>query len=250
MGLATLLVAAPFAVRQYSRSWPPWSALRIALLGGVLFAADIATWATGVMLSGANSPTLLANTAPLWVGVGAMIFFRQRLTTAFWVGTAVALIGAAFVLGLERDAAALGALLGLIAAIFYAGYFLVTQLGREKLDSLSYFWLAAISSTTLLFVLSRGLDLPLGGYSPATYLTFAAMAVFTQIFGYFSINFALGYLPASIVAPALLGQPVITALLAGPLLGESLGPSQFIGGTAVIVGVFVAIRSQRTAIGP
>ncbi len=245
MAIATVAVAAPFAIRMYKGSWPPWSALRLALLGGIFFAADLAAWSTGVVLSGATNPTLLANTAPLWVGLGALVLFRQRLTPAFWIGTVIALVGAGLVLGLERDGQTIGSLLGLLAAVFYAGYFLITQLGREKLDSLSYFWLAAMSSAAMLLLLSWGLDQPLVGYPPATYLTFVAMALITQIIGYFAISFALGYLPASIVAPTLLGQPVITAILAGALLGETLGSSQILGGLGVLAGVFVVVRSQQ-----
>jgi drug/metabolite transporter (DMT)-like permease len=180
----------------------------------------------------------------LWVGLGTLIFFRQRLSSAFWIGTVIAMLGAGLVVGLERDGQTIGSLLGLLAAVFYAGYFLVTQLGREKLDSLNYFWLAAMSSAAVLLVLNWGLDQPLRGYPPTTYLAFVAMAVITQIIGYFSINFALGYLPASIVAPTLLGQPVVTAILAGILLSEAFSSSQILGGLAVLAGVFVVIRSQ------
>jgi drug/metabolite transporter (DMT)-like permease len=154
------------------------------------------------------------------------------------------LVGAGLVLGLEGEAQTIGSLLGLIAAVFYAGYFLVTQLGREKLDSLNYFWLATMSSAAVLLVLNWGLDQPLRGYPPTTYFAFVAMAVITQILGYFAISFSLGYLPASIVSPTLLGQPVITAILAGVLLGETFSSSQILGGLAVLAGVFVVIRSQ------
>ncbi len=245
MAFATIVVATPLVIRLYRGSWPPWSALRWALLGGVLFAADLSTWATGVVLSGATNPTLLANTAPLWVGLGALVIFRQRLTSAFWVGTLVALIGAGLVLGVESSGKVVGSLLGLLAAVFYAGYFLVTQLGRQKLDALSYFWFAALTSATLLLLLSWGTNQPLTGYPATTYLTFIAMGVVSQVMGYFSVGFALGYLPASIVAPTLLGQPVITAVLAGVLLGEAFGPVQILGGAAVLAGVLVVVRSQE-----
>lgn len=244
MAIATVAMAAPFAIRIYKGSWPSWSTLRFALLGGILFAADLTAWSTGVVLSGATNPTLLANTAPLWVGLGAMVFFRQRLTPTFWIGTVIAMVGAGLVLGLERDGQTIGSLLGLLAAVFYAGYFLVTQLGREKLDSVSYFWLAALSSTTVLLLLNLGLEQPLRGYPPTTYLAFVAMGVVAQIIGYFSVSYSLGFLPASIVAPAMLGQPVVTAILAGALLGEALSSSQILGGLAVLAGVFVVVRSQ------
>lgn len=37
-----------------------------------------------------------------------------------------------------------------------------------------------------------------------------------------AIHYALGYLPASLVSPTLLGQPVLTAIFAIPLSGGGL----------------------------
>jgi len=59
------------------------------------------------------------------------------------------------------------------------------------------------------------------------------------------INYALGHLPASIVSPTLLGQPVVTALLAGLLLGEVLSAWHIAGGVAVLAGVLLVHRSRR-----
>ena len=67
MLIATVLLALPFYRRIQTTNPPSRRAIWIAILGGVLFAADLATWATGVTLSGATAPTLLANTAPVWV---------------------------------------------------------------------------------------------------------------------------------------------------------------------------------------
>jgi drug/metabolite transporter (DMT)-like permease len=185
----------------------------------------------------------------LWVGLGALIFFRERLTLQFWSGLLLAMAGAVFILGLDSLRAAtlgIGTLLGLLAGIFYGGYLLITQVGRRSLDSLTYFWLAAASSTASLFVVCLVLRQPLTGYPAITYLNFLAIGLITQVLGYLMINYALGYLPASIVSPTLLGQPVVTALLAGPLLGEDLSAWQVAGGVAVLAGVFIVHRSRRT----
>jgi drug/metabolite transporter (DMT)-like permease len=77
-----------------------------------------------------------------------------------------------------------------------------------------------------------------------TFLNFLALGVVSQSFGYLALNFALGYLPASVVAPTMLGQPVATAILAGPLLGETLSVWQVLGGLAVLTGVYAVHSSQ------
>jgi drug/metabolite transporter (DMT)-like permease len=221
--------------------------LQIAVLGGLFFAGDLAFWATGVVLSGATNPTLLLNTAPLWVGLGALILFRERLNATFWMGLLLAIAGALVILGLDSLRAlslGVGTLFGLLAGIFHAGYFLTTQRGRETLDALTYFWLAAVSSTFSLLVVSLALRQPLTGYPALTYVNFLALGLVTQVSGHLSINYALGYLPASIVAPTLLGQPVVTAILAGPLLGEALSLWQVLGGIFVLAGVYTVHRSR------
>ena len=249
MAIAVVVMAWPFFRRARSGGGLPRRGLLIAVLGGLFFAADLALWATGVMLSGATNPTLLANTAPLWVGLGAIVFFHERLSLGFWVGLLIAMAGAVLILGLDslRDISlGVGTLAGLLAGIFYGGYILITQWGRESLDSLTYFWPAAASSAASLLVVCLALRQPLTGYSTLTYLNFVMLSLISQVVGYLVINYALGHLPASIVSPALLGQPVVTAILAGPLLGEDLSAWQVTGGVAVLVGVFIVHRSRGT----
>lgn len=249
MAIATALLAWPFYRRVKAHRSLSRRGLRFAVLGGLFFAADLSLWSTGVVMSGATNPTLLANTAPLWVGLGALVLFREKLKAMFWVGLLLAMTGAAVILGLDSLRAVsfgVGTLLGLLAGVFYGGYFLITQRGRETLDSLTYFWPAAVISTLGLLILCLGLRQPLTGYPASAYLNFLALGLVSQVFGYLSINYALGHLPASIVAPTMLGQTIATAILAGPLLGETLSPRQVLGGLTVLTGVYVVHRSQQT----
>jgi drug/metabolite transporter (DMT)-like permease len=248
MAIAALLMAGPFYLQAKARGRLPRRGLGFALLGGLFFASDLALWTTGVVLSGATNPTLLANTAPLWVGLGALLLFRERLTARFWAGLFLAMTGAVVILGLDALRAAsfgLGSLLGLLAGAFYGGYFLITQRGRETLGALTYFWPAAVSSTLSVLLACLALRQPLTGYPLQTYLNFLGLGLVTQALGYLAINYALGHLPASLVAPTMLGQPLVTALLAGPLLGENLSPWQVLGGAAVLAGVYVVHRSRQ-----
>lgn len=77
------------------------------------------------------------------------------------------------------------------------------------------------------------------------YLAFLGAALVSQIGGYLAVGYALGYLRASLVAPTMLGQPVVTALLAIPLLGETLGMGQVIGGVAVLAGIYLVHASRE-----
>lgn len=256
MAIVVLLLAWPFwqRVRQRFAAGGVWwrqlpqPATKIALLSGFFFACDLTFWNTGILLSGATNPTLMGNTSPLWVGIGAYFLFREKLGRSFWLGLGLSLAGAVLILGLDAlrgFSLGLGTSLGLFAGMFYGAYFLATQRSRQYLDSLTAFWLAALSSTLVLLLFCLVARLPLLGYSTKSYLSFLGLGVIVQGVGQFAFSYALGYLPASLVSPAGLAQPVITAILAVPLLGEEITPGQIVGGVVVLTGIYIVQRSRQ-----
>ncbi|MBK9050016.1 MAG: DMT family transporter [Chloroflexi bacterium] len=251
MGIGSLVMVLPFLLRLRRQqdgmgAWPRRE-IGMAVMGGLFFAGDLFLWTTGVILSGVTIPTLLGNTAPLWVGLGAVLIFREQLGKLFWWGVLLALAGVILIVGVPQDVSAefqWGNLLSLGAGWFYAGYLLFAQRGRRRLDSLSFYWLSTTSSALVLLLIVWLLGQPLTGYPTNTYLSFLGMGLVSQAAGYLAINYALGHLSASLVAPALLGQPVMTALLSAWLLGERFSWLQMVGGVAILAGVYVVHRGR------
>ncbi len=222
--------------------------LLLAALAGVFFSGDLATWNTSVMMTSAANATLLGNTAPIWVSLVALLVFKEKLGRVFWAGLGLALAGAVVILGgdfLTRPTLGLGDLLAMLAGVFYGMFLLTTQRAREGLNSMLTWWVAACFSGLSLLIITRLLQQPLTGYSSIGYLSMIAAALVSQVVGYLAISYALGYLPASIVSPTLLGQPVLSALLAVPLLNESIGWAQVAGGVLVLAGIWLINRPRE-----
>jgi drug/metabolite transporter (DMT)-like permease len=245
-----VVVIAPFflaRIRSKPRSLHRRGVL-MALGGGALFGADMAIWMTAIELSGPTMPTLMANTAPLWVGIGSILIFKERQSTGFWAGLIVAMAGVALVFGHNlSDGAGLGRgmAMGLVAGLFYASFVLATQEGRKYLDTVTYLWISTVGAAAALFAINLILGSPLTGFDRETYVSFFALGVVVQFLAWFLINFSQGYLRADLVAPVLLGQPVLTALLAIPLLGQMLTPWHVAGGLTVLCGVYIVIWSRN-----
>lgn len=245
MGIAAVVLSAIVVRRGGKIHLPRWSLALLPLAGGLFTALDHATWSTAIEYTNIANATLLNNMAPLWVALVAVLFWRERLRSLFWVGLGLAILGAAIVFGMDLSGNThdgRGDLLAIVSSVFYAGYFLVTQRGRLYFDVLRYVWLTTLVAAVFLLGLNLAVGNQLLGLPPQTYLVFLAVALISQITGYFALSYALGHLPASVVAPTMISQPVLTALLAIPLAGEALSISQWIGGAAVLAGIYIVNR--------
>lgn len=249
MAIGALVLAPLFVRRLLQGADVPRRGLLLSILAGLFFGGDLAAWMTAIRLGGATLPTLFVYTSPLWVGLGAGLIFKQRLARRFWWGVVIAMLGTAIVIGLGDAGSGnrLGALLGLVAGLSYAGFFLAAQSARQHLDALTFFWVATLSTALLLLVVNLAAGLPLGGFAQPTWVNLMAQGVVVQAAGWMLVSYAQGHLPASLVSPTMLGQPVLTAVLAGPLLGQYLSAQDVLGGLIVLAGILIVHLSHRAA---
>lgn len=216
------------------------------LLAGVFTACDLALWNASLDYTTASNTTLLGNTSPLWVALGTWLIFKKQLSAAFWRGLTITLFGAALIMGTDfilHPRFGIGDAMALFTGFFYGGYLLFTEKSRETFDALAHIWLVGIGASAALLVINLLLGYPLTGFDQKTWIVFITTAIVSQLIGYMALAYALGHLPASIVSPTMLLQPVLTTILAIPLLGEIPGIWQAIGGAIALVGVYLVNQS-------
>jgi drug/metabolite transporter (DMT)-like permease len=217
------------------------------LLAGVFTAFDLALWTASLAYTTAANATLLGNTSPLWVALGTWLILKQKLTAGFWRGLAVALMGAVLIMGtdfLMHPRFGVGDAMALFTGFFYGGYFLFTQKSRATFDPVVHIFFVGVGASFSLFIINMMLGYPFLGFDRDTWLIFLATAVVSQVIGYMSLAYALGHLPASVVSPTMILQPVVTTLLAIPLLAEVPTAWQGIGGLVALVGIYLVNQSH------
>jgi drug/metabolite transporter (DMT)-like permease len=252
VGFYRLLISSflltPLFIQQQKKLGPiDKKYLIFPILAGIFTAFDFAFWNSSLEFTTAANATLLGNTAPLWVALFALFIFREKLRGVFWLGLVVALTGAVLVMGsdfLSHPTLGLGDLMASTAAIFYASYQLTTQRGRKYIDPLRYMWLVGISATIGMLIMNLVLGNSFTGYSAQTWVIFFVTAIVSQMIGYLSITYALGHLPASVVSPTLIGQPILTTILAIPMLGEIPNTIQWVGGAIALAGIYIVNQSH------
>ena len=247
--LISTILLTPLFLRQQKQLAPVEKKyLLFPIIAGIFTAFDFAFWNSSLKYTTAANATLLGNTAPLWVALIALIIFREKLRGVFWFGLVIALTGAVLVMGsdfLHHPTLGLGDLLASAAAIFYASYQLTTQRGRKYIDPFRYIWLVGVSATIGMFIINLAMSNSFTGYSAQTWIIFFVTAIVSQMVGYLAITYALGHLPASIVSPTLIGQPILTTLLAIPMLGEIPTAMQWFGGAIALAGIYIINQSYN-----
>ena len=221
------------------------------LLAGVFTACDLALWTSSLAYTTAANATLLGNTAPLWVALGAWLILKQTLTKAFWRGLAITLFGALLIMGTDfvlHPRFGIGDLMATFTGFFYGGYYLFTERSRTHFDPIVHTWFVGVGASASMVAINLALGYSLTGYDSQTWRVFLATAVVSQLIGYLALAYALGHLPAPIVAPTMVLQPVVTAILAIPLLDEIPTLWQGLGGAVALAGIYIVNRSHQQGI--
>jgi drug/metabolite transporter (DMT)-like permease len=254
------LALAPLALTRYR------SALRaltrrewtLGLLSGVFLAVHFASWITSLQYTTVASSVVLVTTTPLWVALFSPLVLRERVTGGILAGMALALVGGA-VVGLSDSCtlaagrlacpplsafvggkAFLGDFLALTGAWMAAGYMLVGRKLRERMPLVPYVFLVYGAAAVVLVAVMLAMGQSPLGYAPPAYLWFLLLALVPQLLGHTSFNWALRYLPASLVSVVLLGEPIGSTILAFFILQETPGWVKAGGAALILAGIYLA----------
>ena len=79
-------------------------------------------------------------------------------------------------------------------------------------------------------------------YQLETYVFILFLALIPQLIGHNAINYSLGFAPAAVVALAILGEPVGSALIAALLFEEIPSVTEACFGCVILLGVGIGVR--------
>ena len=218
----------------------------LALAGGFL-AIHFAAWIPSVGLTTVAASTALVNSQSIWAAVGARVVLGERVRRAAFVGIAVALAGAVVISGADfalSPRAFAGDMLAVVGAVSAAGYLLTGRRLRQRLSLVAYAFVVYAVCSLLLLIAALVVGTPLTGFEPEAWLLFVLMAAGPQILGHTVFNYLLRDVEATVVAVAVMAEPVGASLLALALFGEVPPVSAVIGGAVILAGIYLAVTAQ------
>lgn len=182
------------------------------------------------------------------MAIASACFLRERFSTALFLSVFVAVLGGILIgwgdWGAGRDAL-YGDILALLGAVMMSAYLLVGRRIRQKIDLHGYISLVYGVSGVLLISLALLNGDSFFSYSAETYLIFFLLAAVPQMIGHTTLNWALKFFSATLVAVVILGEPIGATILAYLFLGEPVTPALFLGGTLVLLGIYLSAREEK-----
>jgi drug/metabolite transporter (DMT)-like permease len=200
----------------------------------------------------AGTAALLVNVAPVVVAVLAGLLLGEGFPARLLVGMAIAFAGVALIATTTSagGASVAGVLLGLLAALLYAGAAVTQKRLLARADSLTVTWIGAVAGTVALLPYLPALLTELATAPPAAAAGIAYLGVFPTAVAFLTWGYALSRTTAGRLAAATYAAPPIVVLLSWALLGELPAPLALAGGVLCLAGVAVATRKARPTAAP
>jgi drug/metabolite transporter (DMT)-like permease len=249
-GFWRLALALPFlwAIAWMFRQpvhWPKRSLTIAVAAAAFFFAADLAAWHSGILLTKLGNATLFGNISSFFFAAWGLWLVRK------WPSAlqAAALTLAAFGCGLlmwgsaELSAANLrGDLLAALAGLLYTFYLILVERTRGALPPLPLLFLASLFGAAVLLPTSLAMG---ERVFPDNWTGLIVLAVCSQLIGQGLLVYALGHVPPLVVGIAMLTQPALSALLGWVYYGETLTARDWLGAAMIVVALILVRLKQK-----
>jgi drug/metabolite transporter (DMT)-like permease len=226
-----------------------WVTLRACALGGVVFAADISLGFTAVKHTSVANASVIGSLATLVIAVVSARRLRERIRRSDWMFVGTSLVGVAIV-ALGASGSPVWSPFGDLLAFFSVGtwsvYWFFSRRARHRVNAIEYmacvFLAAAMAITPLALVIDGVPPVPSG----RDWVALLSVALVPGFVGHTLVAWSHRHVESWLSALVTQCSPVISAVGAWLVLGESIPPLVVLGGMLVLGSTgAVVVRATR-----
>lgn len=215
-----------------------------ALLG---IAANQLLFFEGLARTTAINATILVTTIPVFTVLAAIALRKEAASGRLLIGVAVALSGAAYLVGAEAlslgPETILGDALVVLNSLSYGVYLVLVGPLVKRLGSLTtVVWLFFFGALWIAPYGAVDLATGAGGVSAGSWALVAAVVLVATVFTYLANAWALRHARPSVVAIYIYLQPIVATLLAVWILDEEVTSRVILAAALVFAGIFLVTR--------
>ncbi|HEY8718774.1 MAG TPA: DMT family transporter [Pengzhenrongella sp.] len=191
----------------------------------------------------AGAAALVVNIAPLLIAVGAVAFLSEQLSRPLLLGCLVAFGGVALMAtgaGSPGHNDSVGLVLGVVAAVLYAGAVLIQKVILRDLDGLHATWLGCLVGAIALLPFAPQLLAELPTVSGRATLGVVYLGVFPTAVAFTTWAYALNRVPAGRLGPIGYLVTVVSVTMSWLVLSEVPTAQVLVGGAVCLAGVAIS----------
>ncbi|MDD3265932.1 MAG: DMT family transporter [Burkholderiales bacterium] len=228
----------------------------ITLIAGICLGMDMLVWNLSFKYTTMAETNLIVNITPLLIFPITIFYFKEKFSALVIVPFALAIFGLyllVFATGSTQNLHLTGDIMAFIAAIFYAGFVVLTKVIANSGINMGRY-MVKISTYCAILLLIAGI---ISGenffpHDVHGWILLIALAFISIVCGQYFLAQAMTKIPLQISSVFLLLQPVFAALYGITLFDEKLSIGQTIGAVTVLVAVFIfkqiEIRYNKKAV--
>jgi drug/metabolite transporter (DMT)-like permease len=249
VALAMFLVISGRRLQLSNRAW------QILVVAAIFFALDIWFFHRSIIIVGPGLATLLSNFQVFFMMLAGVLLLGQRPHLLQLIAIPLALFGLGLIVGFDWNALSsdyrIGVILGLLAALFYAGYMLLMRAARrDSSDPLPVREVAVISLGSALILgiaaVAEGESLVIPSIVDAVWLF--NYGFFSQCLGLLLIASSLRVVTTTQAGIALLLQPTLSFTWDVLFFDRAMTTIELVGAVLTLFAIYLGSRSSSKQI--
>lgn len=216
----------------------------LCVVSGIFLGMHFTCYFESLRYTSIASSVVLVDTEVFFVALGGVIFLKEKLAPANWLGIIITFAGSVVVaMGDSGDGQLLGDMIALAGAMCSAVYTLIGRKVRESMSTTIYTWIVYFFAGLVALTASL-----CGGYEVVhigmkNLLVAFGLALMCTLLGHSIFSWGLKYEKASFVSTAKLLEPIFASVLGILLFREIPSVTSVAGGAVVITGIILCVRS-------
>lgn len=221
------------------------------VISGVALGLHFIAWISSVYYTSVSSASVLVCIHPILVIVAERTLMKVTFRPVVWGGVIISFLGTLLLGYFDFSGdqafpnASFGNALAVLAAAIFAVYFLIGRKLRQKRTWIEYvfpvYGYAALTCVIFLFF-KEGIPTQLDS---KLILIGLALAVGPQILGHGSLNYAVKYIPATLLSTLILAEPILASILAFVIFQELPLPLSMLAMVIILTGVALTWKRRR-----
>lgn len=223
----------------------------LVAVSGILLGLHLISWIGSIYFTSIASASVLVTVHPIIIILIERFVYKTKFRLLIWVGVLTAFAGSVILGYSDFDAEGtyadpfLGNTLAVLAAVIFAGYFLIGNRVRQNRNWIEYvfpvYGFAALTCVTALFIM-EGFTIELSGL---VLLAGFGLALGPQIAGHGALNYAVKYISPTLLSTLILFEPVVSSTMGYFFFNEVPLPLSFAGMMVILLGIALTWSRKR-----